>query len=46
VKVDGKAYAVSGVLFPKTTAPGTYTITFTGVSGSLTNKTTAKFTVK
>jgi hypothetical protein len=46
VKVDGKAYAISGVLFPKKTAPGTYTITFTGVSGSLTNKTTAKFTVK
>jgi hypothetical protein len=46
VKVDGKAYAVSGVLFPKNTAPGTYTVTFTGVSGSLTNKTTAKFTVK
>jgi hypothetical protein len=34
------------MLFPKTTAPGVYTITFTGVSGSLTNTATAMFTVK
>jgi hypothetical protein len=33
-------------LFPVNTPDGTYTITFTGVSGSLTNSTTAKFTVK
>jgi hypothetical protein len=45
VKVNGVAYAVSGILFPVTTTPGTYTITFTGVSGSLTNTATAKFTV-
>jgi sugar lactone lactonase YvrE len=45
VKVSGVAYAVSGILFPANTTPGTYTITFTGVSGSLTNTATAKFTV-
>ncbi|MGA2588832.1 MAG: Ig-like domain-containing protein [Bryobacteraceae bacterium] len=46
VHLDGTAHALSGVLFPKNTTPGTYTITFTGVSGSLRNSTTAKFTVK
>ncbi len=46
VHVNGTAYAVSGILFPKNTTPGTYTLTFTGVSGALTNSTTAKFTVK
>lgn len=46
VHVNGTAWAVSGILFPRTTAPGTYTITFTGVSGSLTNTAAAKFTVK
>jgi hypothetical protein len=46
VKVDGTAFALSGILFPKNATPGTYTITFTGVSGSLTNTATAKFTVK
>ncbi len=46
VHVNGTAYAVSGVLFPQNAKPGTYTITFTGASGSLTNSTTAKFTVK
>ena len=45
VKVDGTAYAVSGILFPENTKPGTYTITFKGVSGSLTNTATATFTV-
>jgi hypothetical protein len=34
VKVSGTAYAVSGILFPRSTKPGTYVITFTGVSGS------------
>jgi hypothetical protein len=33
-------------LFPKSAKPGTYVITFTGVSGSLTVKATATFTVK
>jgi probable HAF family extracellular repeat protein len=46
VHVNGTAYAVSGMTFPKSTTPGTYTITFTGVSGSLSNTATAKFTVK
>jgi hypothetical protein len=45
VKVNGTALAVSGILFPINTKPGTYTITFTGVSGSLNNRTTATFTV-
>ena len=46
VKVNCTSYAVSGILFPKKTAAGTYTITFTGVSGSITATATAKFTVK
>jgi hypothetical protein len=46
VYVNGTAYAISGILFPKTTTPGVYTVTFTGVSGSLTNTATARFTVK
>ena len=46
VPVNGTAYAISGILFPMNTPPSTYTITFTGVSGSITNTATAKFTVK
>jgi len=46
VKLNGTALAISGILFPKNSTPGTYVITFTGVSGSLTNKATATFTVK
>jgi hypothetical protein len=46
VHVNGTAYAISGILFPTTTPSGTYTMTFTGVSGPLTNKTTATFIVK
>ena len=46
VHVNGTAYALSGVLFPANTTPGTYVITFTGVSGSLSNSTNARFTVK
>jgi len=46
VKVNGTDYAVSGILFPKNSTPGTYVITFTGVSGSQTVKSTATFTVK
>ena len=45
VNVHGTAYAISGVLFPKNTTPGTYVVTLKGVSGSLTNTATAKFTV-
>lgn len=46
VKVNGVALAISGILFPANSTPGTYTITFTGTSGSLTSSTTARFTVK
>ncbi len=46
VHLNGTAYAISGIFFPKNTKPGTYTVTFTGVSGALTNTATAKFTVK
>jgi hypothetical protein len=44
--LNGTALAVSGILFPAGTKAGTYTMTFTGVSGSLKNSTTAQFTVK
>lgn len=46
VKVNGTAYALSGILFPAKTKAGTYTMTFTGISGSVTATTTAKFIVK
>ena len=46
VKVNGTALALTGILFPANTAPGTYTITFTGVSGAITETATAQFTVK
>ena len=46
VGVNGTAYAISEILFPANTAPGTYTVTFTGVSGTLTNTATAKLTVR
>lgn len=46
VKVKGVAYVVSGILFPKSTIPGKYVVTFTGVSGSLINTATATFTVQ
>lgn len=45
VNLNGTALALTGILFPKTTAPGTYTITFTGVSGTLTGTATAEFKV-
>ena len=40
------AIAISGILFPASTTPGTYTLTFTGTSGSIVASTTAQFTVK
>jgi hypothetical protein len=46
VPVNGTAWAISGILFPENTTPGTYTITFTGTSGSVTASTTAQFIVK
>jgi len=46
VRLNGFALAVSGILLPKGTPPGTYTITFTGVSGALKNTATAQFVVE
>ncbi len=46
VTLNGRAFALAGIFFPKNTKPGTYIITFTGVSGSLTNSTTATVTLK
>ncbi len=46
VGLNGTAYALSGILFPKNTTPGTYTITFTGVSGTITSTGNAMFTVE
>jgi len=46
VKVNGTAFAISGILFQPKAKPGTYTITFTGVSGSITESATAQFIVK
>ena len=40
------ALAISGILFPANTTPGTYTLTFTGTSGSTTVTTTAEFKVE
>jgi hypothetical protein len=46
VKANGAALALSGILFRPQDAAGTYTITFTGVSGTDTSTATAQFTVK
>ncbi len=46
VHLKGAAYAISGILFPKNTKPGTYTIVFAGVSGTATNTASANFTLK
>jgi hypothetical protein len=46
VRANQTALALSGILFPANTKAGTYTITFTGVSGALTNTATATFKVK
>jgi hypothetical protein len=43
---DGYGLAISGIQVPKSTPPGTYTITFKGVSGGITNSATATFTLK
>jgi hypothetical protein len=43
---NGKALAISGIFFPKSTAPGTYIVTFTSTSGSITDTATATFIVK
>ena len=46
VKVNGTAFAFSGILFEPKAKPGTYIITFTGVSGAITESATAQFIVK
>jgi len=46
VPVRGTAYAVAAVSFPAKTPSGTYLVTFTGASGSVTSGTTVNFTVK
>ncbi len=46
VNLNGTALAISGILFPKTAAAGTYTITFTGTSGAIVEDATATFIVK
>jgi hypothetical protein len=46
LKLDGKATAVSGVLFASKTPAGKYNITFTGTSGSIKEIATVQFTVK
>ena len=46
VHLNGTAKDLTGILFPANTPPGTYTITFTGISGTVTASGTATFTVK
>jgi len=46
VRANGTALALSGILFRPQDAAGTYTITFTGDSGTDTSTATAQFTVK
>lgn len=46
VKLNQIALAISGILFPAKTTPGTYTITFTGASGPAVSTATATFTVQ
>ncbi len=46
LKAGGAALALSGILFPATTAPGVYSVTFTGASGSLTSTATAQLKVR
>jgi hypothetical protein len=46
VRLNRTAFALSGMWFPPNTPAGTYTVTFTGVSGASTATATAQFTVK
>jgi predicted outer membrane repeat protein len=46
VPVKGKAYALAGILFPRGTPAGTYTIEFTGKSGQLTGTATGTITLR
>jgi hypothetical protein len=45
VYLNGTAYAVSAILVPENSIPGTYVIAFTGTSGSLTAQATATLIV-
>jgi hypothetical protein len=42
---NGTAWALSGIYFPPNTKPGTYTLTFTGVSGTASTTAQANFIV-
>jgi hypothetical protein len=44
--IDGYGLALSEIQFPANTSPGSYTMTFTGVSGAISNSATATVTVK
>lgn len=46
LNVNGTAYAASGILFDKDTPPGTYNVSYTGVSGSLSYSISVSFTLK
>jgi hypothetical protein len=46
VRANGTTLALAGILFRPQDAEGTYTIAFTGVSGTDTSTATAVFTVK
>jgi hypothetical protein len=46
LSANGTALALSGVVFPKNTTPGDYTVTFTGTSGSVTASTSATFIIQ
>lgn len=46
LKANGTGVAVSGILFRPQDAKGTYTITFTGISGTDTSTAKAQFRVK
>ncbi len=46
VTLKGTAYVVSGIFIPKNATPGSYTVNFTGVSGTITETATATFIVK
>jgi len=46
ILLHGQALAVSGIFFPTSTKPGTYTVTFNGTSSPLTETGKATFTVK
>jgi FG-GAP-like repeat/Abnormal spindle-like microcephaly-assoc'd, ASPM-SPD-2-Hydin/FG-GAP repeat len=46
VNLNGTAFALSGILFPRNSTPGTYIVTFTGVSGNVAETGTATFIVQ